>query len=271
MLLSRDDLPLRWNKAAPAPADTALAFCDELVLLRDDDTFPTLDQASRALPGATFLRAFAQGERVYCAAFAGEPTEAPGYLWRSVRMFREMADSDAAIALITAYHLARWEGEHRFCGACGQPTRPAKAERALVCPECNKVFYPAISPAVTVAITDGDRILLAQNALGVFRKYSLIAGYVEVGESLEQTVRREVMEEVGLRLRNIRYIASQPWGLTQTQMVGFHAELDGPDAITLQRSELSDARWFRRDELEARTNPESLSFEIIERFRRGTL
>ena len=132
---------------------------------------------------------------------------------------------------------------------------PLPLERALGCESCGQVTYPTVSPAVSVAITQGDRLLMARNARGAFHHFSLIAGYVEPGESLEDTVHREVMEEVGLRVKNLRYVGSQPWGLSQSLMVGFHAGWGGGSP---QESELAEARWFHRSEIAPQ--PPQLSF-----------
>lgn len=111
--------------------------------------------------------------------------------------------------------------------------------------------------------------MLARNARGVFRHYSLIAGFVEVGETLEQAARREILEEVGLHVRDIRYLGSQPWGLSQSLMVGFHATLDGCAQITLQESELAEAHWYTKDELPEYAGSTSIAYEIIQRFIQG--
>ena len=129
---------------------------------------------------------------------------------------------------MSCWHLWAWYGRNRFCGRCAHPLVPDAAERALRCEGCGLVVYPAIAPAVIVAITRGDSILLARSVRSTFRHYSLISGYVEVGETLEHAVRREVMEEVGLRLGALRYLGDQPWGVSGSQMFAFQAEaLDG--------------------------------------------
>jgi len=188
-----------------------------------------------------------------------------------VSMFRQLPSQQDSYLLIAAYHLILWYRNHRFCGCCAHILEPSPIERALGCPACGSLLYPIICPAISVAITDGDRLLLARNAHGSFQHYSLIAGYVEVGESLEAALIREVREEVSLRVKNIRYVGSQAWGFSQSLMVGFHAELDGSDQITLQEGELLDARWFHRDEIAANQSPLSLSFTMIEMFRANTL
>ncbi len=150
---------------------------------------------------------------------------------------------------ITACHLWRWEQSRQYCGRCGTKTEHSQSERALFCPKCGLMEYPKISPAVIVAISDGDKLLMAKNANPRAGAVTLIAGFVEIGESFEQTVHREAMEEVGIRLKNVRYYKSQPWGFSDTVMIGFTAELDGSGEFTLQQSEIADAKWVRREDI----------------------
>ena len=172
-----------------------------------------------------------------------------------------------AFAGITGNQLFRWLENHKYCGRCGSKMIKSENERAMVCSECGQIIYPTISPAVTVAITNGDKILLARNARGNFTKFALVAGFVEIGESFEETVKREVMEEVGLKVKNIRYYKSQPWAFSDTEMIGFFVELDGDDHVTIQEDEIAEARWFSREELSDDLPQLSLSFEMIETFR----
>ena len=127
-----------------------------------------------------------------------------------------------AFAALTACHLAAWYRANRYCGCCGRARVPSTTERALVCPNCGDIVYPRINPAVIVAVTNGERILLTRYAPahGPTEFYALVAGFCEIGETAEDTVRREVLEEVGLRVRNIRYYASQPWGIDGNLSLG---------------------------------------------------
>ena len=129
--------------------------------------------------------------------------------------------------------------------------------------------YPKISPAVIVAVTDGDRLLLTKYAGREFKRYALVAGFNEIGESIEDTVRREVMEEVGLKVKNLRFYKSQPWVFTDSLLMGFFCELDGDNKITLQEDELAEAEWFERQDLPDDHSGISLTGEMIEVFRRG--
>ena len=139
----------------------------------------------------------------------------------------------------------------------------------MVCPRCGLIEYPKICPVIIVAVTDGDRLLLTRYAGRPYRGDALIAGCVEIGETVEDTVHREVMEEVGLRVKNLRYYKSQPWAFTDTLLMGYYCELDGDGAITLDRSELREGFWQRRDEITPRDSDVSLTAEMVERFRLG--
>lgn len=173
--------------------------------------------------------------------------------------------------IITALGLYRWYVNTRFCGRCGNKMHHSKNERAMECSVCSNIVYPTISPAVTVAIINGNKILLAKNAVGTFKKYALIAGFTEIGESFEETVVREVMEEVGLKVKDIKYYKSQPWGLSSAQMVGFFAKLDGDDKVTLDTNELAEARWFTPDEIDWELDDVSLTYEMIRMFKEGRI
>ena len=169
----------------------------------------------------------------------------------------------------TARHLAEWYASRRFCGRCGTPVRHSEKERALVCPACGSTYYPVIAPCVLVAVTSGDRLLLTRYARPGASRFVLVAGFVETGESAEQAAAREVMEETGLRIKNLRYAGSQPWGLSGTLAVGFFAELDGPDTIRLDTSELAEACWMERGDIPPCLDLSSLTMTMIDRFARG--
>ena len=139
----------------------------------------------------------------------------------------------------------------------------------MVCPACGNTVYPKICPAVIVAIHDGDRLVLTKYKDRPVKHYALVAGFNEIGESIEETVHREVLEETGLRVRNLRFYKSQPWVFTDTLLFGFFAELDGSDKITVQEDELSEAGWFHRSEIPEDRTHLSLTGEMMEQFRKG--
>ena len=172
---------------------------------------------------------------------------------------------------ITACHLAGWYERHRICGKCGAYTKQSEIERMLECPACQAIYYPRISPAVIVGVTDGSRLLLTRYANRPVASFALIAGFCEIGESVEDTVRREVMEEVGIRVKNIRFYKSQPWGFSSSLLMGFYCELDGGGEITLDRNELSAADWIERGDITVTDTSISLTSEMIETFRRDEI
>lgn len=185
----------------------------------------------------------------------------------NISIFREYKPSFMAFAGITGSQIYRWYSSNKFCGKCGRPTTHSQKERALLCNDCNHIIYPKISPAVIVAVYDGDKLLLSRNAHGDYKRYALIAGYVEIGETLEEAVKREIMEEVGLKVKNIKYYKNQPWSFSDTLLVGFTAELDGSNNITLDTNELAEALWVEREEIPEDDIHISLTRELMEAFR----
>lgn len=193
------------------------------------------------------------------------------YAPTSGHIFRKLGPSAEAFAGITALQLARWYRNNTYCGRCGHEMDRDDRERMLQCPSCGHMVYPRINPAVIVAITDKDRILLTKYANRGYTRYALIAGYTEVGETIEETVHREVMEEVGLRVKNLRYYKSQPWSFSDSVLMGFYCELDGSDAITLDEEELSEAGWFCREDIPVAFTNDSLTNEMIIKFKNNEL
>lgn len=147
-----------------------------------------------------------------------------------------------------AVQIATFAATHRFCGGCGRPTARDGAERCMRCSHCDLAFYPRISPAIIVLVRRGEEALLARSARFTTGFYSTLAGFVEPGESLEQTLAREVFEEVGIQVSNVRYFGSQPWPFPHSLMVGFFAEHAGGE-INVDGHEIADARWFSAREL----------------------
>ena len=191
-----------------------------------------------------------------------------GYEFMGSRTFRTMNPVER-MGGATAVHIAHWESLNKFCGKCGNVTIRGDHERSIVCPKCGNVVYPRISPVVIVAVRNGDKLLMAHNIDNPNPRLFLISGFVEVGESLEQAVHREVMEEAGLRVKNIRYFGSQPWPFSDSMIAGFTAELDGDDTIRMQASELSEAMWVSREDIPEYETDVSISCCLIENFRRG--
>ena len=195
--------------------------------------------------------------------------ETEQYRYENVRTLRQVISKEVCFTVMTAYHLYVWYRSNRFCGHCGQSVVHDEKERMLRCPDCGNMIFPKIAPAVIVAVTDGSRILMSKYAGRDYKRYALLAGFTEIGETAEETVAREVMEEVGLKVKNIRYYKSQPWGVDSNLLLGFFAELDGDPTIRLDEEELSEAEWFERDAMPAHDDGISLTREMMGVFERG--
>lgn len=187
-------------------------------------------------------------------------------------MFPDNQDaSGAAAKIIRAFHIAQWRKESRFCGSCGSKNTETEAELARFCPCCGRIEYPRITPAVIVLIVNSEgKALLAHNKKFVPDIYSLIAGFTEAGENLETTVVREIREEVGIEVEDVRYVVSQPWPFPFSLMVGFTARYKSGD-VKPDGTEIEDARWFSSDNLPKLPGPGSVSRDLIERWLKGAI
>jgi len=190
-----------------------------------------------------------------------------GWIYVNTSRFRTELKYWRSFAGVVGSQLNRWYDNHKFCSRCGKPMKRSDKERMLYCEACGFQAYPTISPCVIVAVHNGDKLLLTKYAGRGYNRYALIAGFAEIGESLEQTVHREVLEEVGLKVKNLKFYKSQPWPFTDTLLSGFFAELDGDDKITLDENELSLGVWLNRDEIPHADLNISLTSEMMELFR----
>jgi NAD+ diphosphatase len=180
----------------------------------------------------------------------------PGMVWHGLRTLLGRFDEPLVAVAGRAAQILEWDRTHQFCGRCGTATVVRKDERARSCPNCRLSVYPRINPAVMVLITNGSEILLARKPTFPKNRFSALAGFVEAGETLEQTVAREALEEVGVQVKNIRYFGSQSWPFPNSLMIAFTAEYAGgevqPDGV-----EIEEARWFAPDGLP--TVPDGIS------------
>lgn len=191
-----------------------------------------------------------------------------GYEFTGNRAFRPMSPLER-MGGATAAHIAHWESLNKFCGRCGNVTIRGDQERSIICPKCNNIVYPRISPVVIVAVHNGDKLLMAHNIDNPNPRLFLISGFVEVGESLEQAAHREVLEEAGVKIKNLKYFGSQPWAFSDSLIAGFTAELDGDETIHRQEAELSEAKWVKREDIPPYETDVSISCCLIENFRCG--
>lgn len=202
------------------------------------------------------------GEPVYLYVLK-DPVEVEGCTWQGLRKFMLSGDYHVFQQLGYAAQISTWAREHRFCGSCGRPTVQVAGERAMYCEHDNLRFYPRISPSMIVLITRGDEVLLARSPRFVTGVYSTLAGFVEPGESAEDCVRREVMEEVQVKVKNIRYVGSQCWPFPHSMMLGFHADYDSGEIVP-QPDEIEDARWFNINDLPPLPASRSIARHLIE-------
>ena len=261
-----------YRPVPPVSTDAVLCFRGGDVLLhRSGDntlTLPTwaeLQSWGKSEPRYAF-RLHGTGYYLLTAPDGNAP--AP-YTWERARTLRQQVSMETCYAILTGWHLQNWYQNNRLCGSCGAKTVHDEKERMLRCPTCGNLIFPRINPAIITAVTDGDRLLLSRYAGRGYTHFALIAGYTEIGETIEQTVHREVFEEVGLQVKNLRYYKSQPWGVDGNILMGFFCDLDGDDTISIDETELSHAGWYPRHALPIEDDGFSLTREMIRVFGEG--
>ena len=264
-----------YKDCAPMPHDAVIMFDGDSICCRVEGNVVTFPKYS-GFPGETIkLRyLFSIDEVSYFTPETWTPPlpEPPdGCAWHDTSILRPAKPRHTAFAAVTAMHLYEWYRSKAFCGACGTKTAHSETERAIVCHSCKLVEYPKISPVVIVAVTNGEHLLVTRYKDRPYRRYALVAGFSEIGESLEDTVRREVFEETGVRVKNLRYYKSQPWGFTSTLLSGFFCDLDGNPAITFDANELAEATWLSREEIPPADSNIALTSEMMEAFRTGAV
>ncbi|WP_019914732.1 NAD(+) diphosphatase [Paenibacillus sp. HW567] len=199
----------------------------------------------------------------FTAEVAAETAEPEGMTFRPLRPLYELLDEDLFHLAGRGIQLLAWDETHQFCGKCAARTVLSPIEHSRTCPACGQVSYPRIAPAVITAILKDNKLLLAHSPHFVNNMYGLIAGFVEPGETLEDCVQREIMEEVGIRVKNITYFGSQQWPFPHSLMVGFLAEYESGE-ITVDGEELDHADWFELDQLPVIPPQVSIARKIID-------
>lgn len=232
-------------------------------LVRSENSGTTLSPASTAGAGND-----SELSKTTRPAYPKERPSIDGDLsFRGLRSVLKQVDHELASAIFRAMHLTRWRAGFKYCPACGAALADSLTEMARECPACKTVRYPVISPAIIVAITRGTELLLCRAHNNPSSWHSLVAGYMEAGERAEDTVAREVLEEVGLTVRDIRYWGSQPWPFSGSLMLGFRAEYDSGNII-VEPSEIDSAAWFPLDNLPELPPPPSIAHRLIVDTRR---
>jgi NAD+ diphosphatase len=263
---------ITYQDRKQASEDKVLLFCKNELMIRDTPLldFPSWEEcvSMQLTENKPVHYLFAIDEERFFYIDAGTAFVCPqGFCMAGRQRFRSLRPKHLAFAAVSACMLDGWYQANRFCGRCGKPVLHDKRERMLFCPACENRIYPRINPAVIVAVTNGSRLLLTKYNGRAYKKYALVAGFCEVGETLEDTVRREVKEETGLAVKNIRYYASQPWGFADNLLAGYFCEVDGDDTIELDREELSEACWLEREDIPVEFEDCSLTNEMICAFK----
>ncbi len=266
--------------AKPDPQDLCAAFSgDQLVVKGDPEKrsrleLPSFEQLASIrwktpcqylgrLDGRPLYTMSPAGASVGTDVVEEASLRAAGLFAGTLRALYPRLSRELAFVAGRAYHILRWDIHSRYCGTCSTELFHAQQERGKKCPNCGNKNYPRVVPAVITAIIKGDKILLARNARRGLPHYSLIAGFVEPGETLEECVHRETMEEVGLRIKNLQYFGSQPWPFPDALMVGYFAEYAG-GKITPEPEEIAEAAWYAVDELPPLPGPLSLARRMID-------
>ena len=239
-----------YKPSAPDKDSFILAYEKGSILLprqeRDADiTFPRFRELEEKIADLynNFIYLFSIDDQRFYLIPELDTSLLPDYEFQDVRILRTAQPQHLAFAGITGHQLFQWYSKRRYCGCCGKPMVHSQKERMMECPSCGNQEYPVLCPAVIVGITNGDKIILSKYEGRRFKRYALIAGFAEIGETIEETVHREVMEEVGLKVKNLRYYKSQPWSFSGTLLFGFFCDVDGDDTLTVDHEELSMAQW----------------------------
>ena len=238
------------------------------VLLKDGDNLELPTHSLAAPLCDSFEYVFTMDGRAFYLGFPSAAISLDGYGLRPLRDVRSGTPKNMVYACATGHHLYRWYRSRTFCGVCGQRTQRSKQERLVLCPSCGHFEYPTIMPAVIVGVINGDELLLTRIRGGMPGRPALVAGYVEIGETLEDTVRREVHEETGLLVTHVTYYKSQPWAFSGTLLAGFFVRLAGPPLICPNDDELEDATWVNRKDIAVTFDGISLTNEMICLFAR---
>ena len=242
------------------------AFINKDIILKNDGTPLTLQDLKTLKRDTPDSDIFCEQEYNACFLLVKGKDLPAGYTTEQLRLYNARNTEDTAMKVFRAKALASWTDSTRHCAQCGGTLTPHKELTALQCSECGKIVFPRIEPCIIVLVRKGDKMLLARHAQRNQDIYACIAGFMEAGETAEQTVRRELMEETGITVKNIKYFGTQSWPFPSQLMIAFTAEWESGE-INPQDDELSDAGWFSIDECPATPQPGSIAYRLIHDIR----
>lgn len=245
--------------------------------------FPTVSEARKKFQipeEEKFTYLFSIDDMKFFGTLDFTPEEAEGFKYIHGNDFRMAKPRYLAFVGMLSQQFLGWYERSRFCGRCGEKTEHSEKERMMHCKKCGNMIFPQICPCVIVGVRNGDKLLVTRynpdhkmvcngRTFKPTVKYSLVAGYIETGETAEDCVRREVMEEVGLQVKNIQFYKSAPWPATGSLLLGYFCDVDGDTEIKKEQDELSEAVWISRSEMEDRSDNPSLTSDVMDAFRTG--
>ena len=255
----------------PGEDSLVFAFAGDRLVIREGHELPTHEELDALGAAADPIYLGRLGD-LPCFAVPLESglETGPGYTAAGLRELFGHLDPELHAVAGRAFQVAEWFRTHAFCGRCGAATQPLEEERARRCEGCGALYFPRINPAVIMLVERGDRMLLAQNRSFRGGFYSVLAGFVEPGESLEDAVEREVREEVGFEVGDVRYFGSQPWPFPSQLMIGFVARHVSGEIALDAHGEIADAGWFGRgDRLPPLPGRFSIARRLIDHFLDG--
>lgn len=240
-----------------------------MILVANQDDFILPEKGSIVMDGYKPFRLETKYQTYHELYDVEESFEAPeGYVFKTLRDCRDYYSTVSYKAALQGMNLLNWSRINQYCGVCGNKYSGINADKSKKCDQCGHLQFPQTSLAVITAIIKDDQILLAHNAKFPEGLYSLIAGFVEIGETLEAAVEREIMEEVGLKVKNIQYFGSQPWPFPNSMMIGFVAEYESGD-INTDDIEIVDANWYTEETFPKIPDHYSIARQIIEYYKRN--
>lgn len=252
------------------PEDTLIIFNGDGRICLGDKGEDILFPEGKDITTGETVYLFSLDDKRFFLSLDAVSYEKEGFHFYSIREVRDRFSGKEVFAVFTAYHLWKWYSDNVFCGKCGERLKLYDKERALICPKCGNIIYPRINPAVIVGVIKGDSILITRYRTG-FSHNALVAGFTEIGETFEETVEREVMEETGVKVRNIRYYKSQPWGMAQDILVGYYCDAEPDSEISMDEGELKYAEWVKREDIVLQPNNLSLTNEMMKQFKDGVI